>query len=163
MPKPGFRSMLKVLSEHEVEFIVVGGVAIALVGAIYNTVDLDVVHSTDPENVARILPALEELDAYYRLQPERRFRPNASHLTTFGHQLLMTKFGHLDLRGKIGTGRTYADLLPHSVWMELTDGLRIRVLDVETQIAVKEEVGRVKDQPGLLLLRHVLEETRKKC
>jgi hypothetical protein len=33
---------------------------------------------------------------------------------------------------------------------------------VETQIAVKEETGREKDLPGLLLLRHVLEESRKK-
>jgi hypothetical protein len=36
------------------------------------------------------------------------------------------------------------------------------VFDVETQIAVKEQAGRDKDLPGLLLLRHVLEESRKK-
>jgi hypothetical protein len=46
--------------------------------------------------------------------------------------------------------------------MDLNGGLRIRVLDVETQIAVKEETGREKDQPGVFLLRHILEDSRKK-
>jgi len=162
MPKSDFRSILLALVEREVEFIVVGGVAIVLVGAAYNTFDLDVVHSTAPENIARLLVVLEEMDAFYRLQPERRFRPNASHLTSPGHQLLLTKHGPLDLLGRIGSGRSYADLLPHSVLMEFSGGLRVKVLDVETQIAVKEETGRDKDLPGLLLLRHVLEESRKK-
>jgi hypothetical protein len=40
-----------------VDFIVVGGVAIVLAGATYNTLDLDVVHSTDSENVKRLLAA----------------------------------------------------------------------------------------------------------
>jgi hypothetical protein len=162
MPRPDFRSILQALVERGVDFIVVGGVAIVLVGAAYNTFDLDVVHSTDPENVARLLTVLEDLDAYYRIQPERRLRPNASHLTSPGHQLLLTKFGPLDLLGRVGKGRMYADLLPHSVVTEFRGGLRIRVLDVETQIAVKEEAGRDKDLPGLLLLRRVLEESRKK-
>lgn len=162
MPKPDFRSILQTLVEKGVDFIVVGGVAIVLVGGAYNTLDLDVVHSTTPENVARLLFALEEMDAYYRIQPERHLRPNASHLTSRGHQLLLTKFGPLDLLATVGKGHRYADLLQHSMVMEFKGGLRIRVLDVETQIAVKEETGREKDLPGLLLLRHILEQSRKK-
>jgi hypothetical protein len=133
-----------------------------LSGAAYNTFDLDLVHSTSSENITRLLIALEELDAYYRIQPERQFRPNASHLKSPGHQLLHTRWGPLDLLGQIGKGRAYADLLPHSLVMEFRGGLRVRVLDVETQIAVKEETGREKDRAALLLLRHVLEEHRKK-
>src|SRR5215469_7809037 len=162
MSKPDFRSILRTLTEREVDFIVVGGVAMVLTGAAYNTFDLDLVHSNSSENVARLLVALEELDAHYRVQPERRFRPNASHLTSPGHQLLHTRWGPLDLLGQIGKGRAYADLLPHSMLMEFRDGLSVRVLDVETQIAVKEETGREKDRAALLLLRHVLEESRKK-
>src|ERR1700680_4569378 len=102
MPKPGLRAILRTLIEREVDFIVVGGVAMVLVGATYNTgIDLDLVHSANPETATRLLAALEEMDAYYRLQPERRLRPNASHLTSLGHQLLLTKFGPLDLHGCI--------------------------------------------------------------
>src|SRR5258707_2019782 len=108
MPKAEFFSILKALALHEVDFIIVGGIAIVLNGAPYNTFDLDVVHSTAQANVIRLLPALEDLDAYYRIQPERRLRPNPSHLESAGHQLLMTKFGPLDLLGRIGSGWSYA-------------------------------------------------------
>jgi hypothetical protein len=40
-----------------VDFIVVGGVAAVLRGAPVSTFDLDVVHSTAPENIGRLLAA----------------------------------------------------------------------------------------------------------
>jgi len=46
--------------------------------------------------------------------------------------------------------------------MTIGFGIRIRVLDLETQIAVKEEIGREKDLAALPLLRHALEESRRK-
>jgi hypothetical protein len=58
----------------------VGGVAAVLDGAPINTFDLDVVHSRNETNIARLLAVLEELDAVYRIHPERRIRPAASSL-----------------------------------------------------------------------------------
>jgi len=128
-----------------------------LQGAAINTLfDVEVVHSTDLENVDRLLAALESLDAFYRTQPERRLRPSASHLATRGRQTLMTKFGALDVLGHIGRGRTYADLIGHTVEMEIGGGLKIAVLDLETLIAVKEEAGGEKDLAVLPILRSVL-------
>ena len=151
-----FRSILQVLVEHEVRFIVVGAVGAVLQGAPLNTFDIDVVHATDHENVERLLAALQILDAVYRTQPERRLRPGMSHLTSPGHQMLMTKFGPLDVLGHIGHGRTYSDLISHTVELEAGGGLKIRVLDLETLIAVKEEVGGEKDKAVLPILRSVL-------
>jgi hypothetical protein len=91
--------------------MIVGGVAATLLGAPITTFDLDFVHSTVPENVARLLAALADLDAFYRLQPELRRRPDASHLALPGHQLLQSRFGPVDFLGAIGRGRTYAGLL----------------------------------------------------
>jgi hypothetical protein len=144
-----------------VEFIVVGGVAALLKGAPINTLDLDVVHSTSPENVARLLTALKELDAYYRFQPELRLRPDDSHLCSLGHQLLLTRFGPLDLLGAIGKGHIYSDLLRHTAEIEVGENLRCPVLDLETQIAIKEEVGGEKDLRVLPLLRQALAESRR--
>jgi hypothetical protein len=62
----------------------------------------------------------------------------------------------------IGKGRTYFDLLPLTVEMEARSGLRVRVLSLEAQIAVKEEVGGEKDVAMLPLLRRTLEESRKR-
>ena len=138
-----------------------GGVAAVLQGAPINTFDLDVVHSTDPANVSRVMAALEELDAIYRAQPDLRLRPNASHLSSAGHQLLITRLGPLDLLGSIGKGRAYPDLLIHTTEMKAGPSLSVRVLDLETQIAIKEEVGGEKDRAALPILRRTLEERRK--
>ena len=156
-----FRTVLRTLVDHGVEFIVVGGVAAVLVGAPINTFDLDIVHSRDPENIARLLAALRELEACYRHHPQRP-TPSESHLASDGHQLLMTRYGPLDVLGKIGKGWAYPDLLPHSCVQELSADLRLRVLDLETQIVIKEETDRDKDRATLLILRAVLDETRKK-
>ena len=162
MTKPDFGCLLRALTEHGVDFLVVGGVGAILQGATLSTFDLDIVHSTEPANIARPLAALEELDAYYRAQPEKRLRPTQTHLSSPGYQLLMTRFGPLHVLGSIGKGRRYQDLLPHAAEMAIAEGIRICVLDLETQIAVKEEIGQEKDLAALPLLRHALEESRRK-
>lgn len=71
-----------------------------------DTLDVDVVHSRDAANIARLLVVLESLDAIYRIQP------NASHLESAGHQNLVTRYGPLDFLQTIGKGLAYADLIP---------------------------------------------------
>jgi hypothetical protein len=124
--------ILKALAEAEVEFIVAGGVAAVALGTPINTMDLEVVPNAVPENVRRLPGALAGLDVRY-----------------------------LDVFGTIGTGLTYADLLPHTVEIELAPGLRCRVLDLETQIAIKEEIGAEKDLAMLPILRRTLAESRR--
>lgn len=153
------RSIFETLVRHQVQFLVVGGVAAVLRGAPVSTFDVDIVHSTAPENVARILTALHELDARYRFRPE--LRPGASHLSSRGHQLLLTRLGPLDILGAIGNGRSYEDLLPLTDEMSAGGDIRVRVLNLDAQIAVKEEVGGEKDLAVLPLLRRTLEESRR--
>jgi predicted nucleotidyltransferase len=153
---------LRALQDAGVGFILVGGLAAVLNGAPVNTFDVDIVHSRDAANVARILPVLEALDAIFRMQPERRLRPNASHLASTGHLNLITRYGPLDLLGIIGSNLAYEDLVPRSVELDIGEGLRIRVLDLETLIAIKEELGGEKDQAVLPILRRTLEEKRKR-
>jgi len=79
-PIPDFLEILKVLSEHKVDFIVVGGVCAVLHGAPVTTFDLDLVHSRSSDNLARLLSALKELDAYYRGREGHRLTPGLSHI-----------------------------------------------------------------------------------
>jgi predicted nucleotidyltransferase len=46
--------------------------------------------------------------------------------------------------------------------MMIAEGIRIRVLHLEMQIAVKEEIGQEKDLAALPILRQALEESRRK-
>ena len=72
----------------------------------------------------------------------------------------MTKFGPLDLWGAIGKGRRYDNVLRDTSEFDLGDGVRFRVLGLEAQIAVKEEIGGEKDLAVLPILRRTLEESR---
>jgi hypothetical protein len=132
-------------------------VAAVLQGAPTVTFDLDVVHSTDPANVIRLMKALKALQALDRFQRHKRLKPAASHLTSPGHQLLMACFGPLDLLGRIGNGRAYADLLPNSVRIPVARNLLVRVLGLKALIEVKLETAGEKDLAALPVLRRTLE------
>ncbi|HTT61215.1 MAG TPA: hypothetical protein VMG35_05220 [Bryobacteraceae bacterium] len=165
MPEiPRFRAtaILRELRDHGVQFIVAGGVAAVLEGVPVNTFDLDVVHSRAPDNIGRLLAALDSLGAIYRTQPELARKPDRSHLESSGHQLLTTRFGPLDMLGAIGRSRGYDDLLPHAHEVAVGEGLRVHVLDLETLIAVKEEVGGEKDLAVLPIMRRTLEEKQRR-
>ena len=126
------------------------------------TLDLDVLYATDASNLTRLLAAIEDLGACYRMQPEKRLRPQLSHIAAGGHNLLSTRLGPLDLLGYVGDSRKYQDLAPHAIQIDLGDGLTVPVLDLETLIAVKEEVGGEKDRAMLPVLRRTLEESRRR-
>jgi hypothetical protein len=159
-PTPDFFSILETLSKYKVDFIIVGGVCGVLHGAPVTTFDLDIVHSRTQETLFRLMSALQELEAYYRGRQDQRLKPDLAHLSSPGHQLLMTRFGPLDLLGTIGAGRSYGDLLPHSDEIEMGT-LRLRVLSLEKLIEVKEETGFEKDKAILPVLRQTLLERRK--
>ncbi len=154
--------ILSRLAAAKVEFIVVGMAAGVLRGAPVTTIDVDIVHLRQPDNVSRLLSVLGQLDAVYRHDP-RRLRPNESHLTGPGHHLLTTIYGDLDCLGTIGDGESYDDLCARSPDLELRPGLIIRVLDLPTLIALKEKAARPKDLAVLPVLRATLAETLKRA
>lgn len=158
-PTPDFLSLLAVLQDHGVEFIVVGGVCAVLQGVPVTTMDLDIVHRRTEDNIERLLAALEELDACSRLD-KRRLRPQASHLRGPGHQLLTTRAGLLDVLGAVADGRDYDALLTGTEEL-LVDQKAVRLLSLETLLEVKERTGRPKDLAVLPLIRHTLDERKR--
>ncbi len=158
MDRARYAEVLRRLAGSDVEFIVVGLMAGVLRGAPVMTADLDLVHRRTAENVSRLLQVLAGLDAFYRHDP-RRLRPEASHLMSPGHQLLVTTHGDVDCLGAIGGGRGYEELVDRAPQLDLGDGLAVRVLDLETLIELKEQAGRPKDIAVLPVLRATLTET----
>lgn len=153
---------LGIFHENAVEFILVGGLAAVLNGAPIQTYDVDLVYSREPRNIERLLIVLDSIDAIFRMQPERRLKPAMSHLVGSGHLNLLTRYGPVDLLATIGNGLSYQDLLSHSAEMDIGQGIRIRVLDLETLISIKEQLAGEKDVAVLPVLRQTLRETRKK-
>jgi hypothetical protein len=161
MPDSDFLAALRALREGGVEFVVVGGLAAVLNGAPVNTFDLDIVPARNEENVTKLLSVLDRIDAIYRMQPDRRLKPNASHLSSPGHNNLITSCGPLDVLGTIGRGLSYEDLVPHTVEMETGGGVRVRVLNLSKIIALKEELAGEKDIAVLPILRRTLEQKQR--
>ena len=157
MKSARFADILRLLASQEVEFIVVGMTAGILAGAPVTTLDVDIVHRRTPENVARLLAVLTEMQATYRHDP-RDLPPTAPNLMSPGHQLFKTSYGDLDCLGTIDNGRSYEDLLPSTHEVLLADELHIRALDLPALIEIKRRAGRPKDVAVLPLLEATQEE-----
>jgi len=149
------------LCDAGIEFIVVGGAAAVLQGAPIVTADLDIVHRRTPENVARLLEVLLELDATMRYDLARRgLRPTAEMLPGKGQINLSTSLGPLDPLCELDAGQGYDELLAHT-WTLIDEGHSVRVLDLPTLIAVKTKAGRLKDRMVLPILVATLQEREK--
>jgi hypothetical protein len=158
-PPSSLSSLLATLRVHDVRFVVVGGVAAVIEGAPLSTFDVDIVPARDRLNVARLLAALEEIEARYRVRPELRRAPTAELLGGEGHHLLMTRYGPLDVLGVIGKHRDFDALIGKARRRKMGE-FYVWVLDLPTQIAVKRELGFTKDLAMLPTLRATLAERR---
>jgi hypothetical protein len=152
------RALFRLLADHHVEFIVVGGVAATLHGSARVTQDLDVVYSRTPRNLARLATALRGHRPYPRGAPPGL--PFSWDEATLRHGLnftLETDLGNLDLLGEITGGGGYTELWPHAIEVKVF-GLRLLCLDLDTLIRVKEAAGRPRDFEATAELRVIREE-----
>jgi hypothetical protein len=159
-PASDFAALLRVLHDHKVRFIVVGGVGAVLQGAPITTFDLDVVHALSRANCVRLAEALAKLKAHYRGHP-KLLVPTPSLLQSSGHHLLLTEHGPLDVLGAIGRDHGYRELSTYARPLLVKPGLRVRVMPLSFLIKLKEETGRSKDQAVLPILRDTLAERQR--
>src|SRR5687767_11637705 len=123
-------TLLERLVASGTEFVLVGGLAAVAQGAPITTFDVDIVHQRTPENVGRLLALFRELHARLRGQPDPPLLPDRAALLGPERWLLATDLGPLDVLGAIEGGRTYEELAPDCVVLELEDRpLRVLSLD----------------------------------
>lgn len=154
-----FAEIFATLRRHRVRFVLVGGVAAVIEGAPVATFDVDIVADRTDRNIDCLVQALIEMKAHYRGRPT--LRPSRDALCGTGHHLLMTRHGPLDVLGAIGKGRDFHALLPYSHRRVLA-GTPLRVLDLEAQITVKEELDFAKDRAVIPVLRATLRERHRR-
>ena len=148
--------ILYALSDHEVEYIVVGGIAAILRGVPMHSNDVDVVYARDETNIARVMSVLAEIDAVVR-NDSRRLRIDASQLRSEGHKLRVSKLGVVDLLGALDPGTGYEELFADSTLIDV-NGRAVRVVTLERLIAIKRALGRPKDRAMLMQLEATLDE-----
>lgn len=107
--EPG--SILDALIRHEVAFVMIGGLAGVAHGAGWPTHDIDIVIEDRPDNLERLVAALDEVRAVYDTFHQPPLRPDAFTVRQGrGPQLFRTQHGRLDVLKEAG-GETYESLL----------------------------------------------------
>jgi hypothetical protein len=150
-----FKALIDTLAAAQIEFILVGGVAATVHGAARLTLDVDVVYSRAPENIARLSAALAEQKPYLRgVPPGLPFQWDSSTIERGLNFSLTTALGDLDLFGEIIGGGTYEELLPRTIVLNVF-GNPCRCLTLEALIAVKRAAGRPKDFEAIAELESI--------
>ncbi len=152
--------VLEGLLSAGVDFILIGGLAAVIQGAPVTTMDVEIVPSQSAENIANLLSFLKSVDAVHRRLDDKLIVPEERELSGEGHVLLTTRLGPLDVLAVIEAGRSYVDLLNHTVEIDFR-GYRLRVLDLKLLIELKKTSPNPKDKQRLPLLEETLHQLRK--
>lgn len=153
-----FVTLLGTLSEADVEFIVVGGVAATVHGSSRLTQDVDVSYARSDANVARLVSALAPLHPYLRgAPPGLPFEWSAATVRRGLNFTLTTTAGDIHLFGEITGGGSYDDLLPHTIVISLF-AHSTRCLSLEWLIHTKRAAGRPRDLEAIAELEILRDE-----
>lgn len=144
------RSLLDTLHERNVRFVVIGGVAVGAHGYVRATADLDLVPDPDPENLDRLITALDSLEATLPTAGDRRFTPDgdAGEIRRGGNVTADTKFGGLDIVQLAEGVPVYSQLDQDAVDSDLL-GTPVRVCSLARLREMKEAQGRAQDRADL--------------
>ena len=149
---------LRVLLDHRVRFIVIGGVAGAAHGSPLITQDLDICYERNPDNLKRLAAALQELHAKLRgVDDDVPFILDAKTLKAGDHFTFVTDAGDLDVMGTPAGSAGYEDLAAEAMETEL-DGLRVLVASLDDLMAMKRAARRPKDLAALEILGALRDE-----
>jgi len=149
--------LLRVLVEHGVEFILIGGLAATVHGSPYATVDVDVVPRRELPNLRRLSEALSALGArvYVSAEETLAFAHDGRSLAAAEIWNLSTTFGGLDITFVPAGTQGYGDLAERAQTIDL-GGVSVRVAALEDIVRSKAAAGREKDQVVLPTLRRLL-------
>ena len=150
---------LQLLSDAEVEFLVIGGWSAIFHGSVQMTRDLDLFIPRRRENAQRLA---ETLAPY---QPRPRGWPAglpfvwaAATITNNSVLTLTTTLGDIDLLSKVTGLGTYDEILPTAVEVQAFDRT-IRTINLSCLIRAKRAAGRPKDLHALPELEGLLKST----
>ncbi|MBA3268420.1 MAG: hypothetical protein H0T70_09215 [Acidimicrobiia bacterium] len=157
----------RVLNEHEVRYVVIGGLAAEFLGAPIATNDIDVCYERTTENMKCLAAALQQLGAKLRVarvddDEDLPFLLDHATLAAGDSFTFRTEAGDLDvLATPSGTGG-FRDLDAGATAYDLGEGLVVRVVALDDLMRMKEASRRPKDEAHLQVLtalREMLDET----
>jgi hypothetical protein len=128
--------ILRVLAEHRVDYVLIGGLAVQTHGHVRTTNDADLVPAPDPANLRRLAAALRELGARVLNPGEEGTAVTAKMLPRATIWQFITRDGGIDVMHEVPGGRPYTELSERA--------LRVRLGDIEVPVAGLDDLIRMK-------------------
>ena len=152
MMEPSFEKLLVLLADANVEFVLVGGLAVALQGYVRFTEDVDLLMDASPDNVMRLLTTLASYGEGFarELSPQDfTVEEGALRVVEEVEQCQIDLFTML-------SGRKFSDVVKDADTFQI-QGREIRYASKSSLIGWKEKSVREKDRLDALALRRLLE------
>ncbi len=144
-----FRAVLKALSEYDVDYILIGGLAVAFHGIPRFTEDIDVFVKRNPENISSLKNALRTV-----------FDDESINEITYDDlvEYAVVRYGtpddfYIDVMDRIGEVFSYDDLDYEVIEI---DGIQVRIATIETLINLKKGTLREIDKLDAAMLQEKL-------
>ncbi len=160
--KRDFYKLIERLSKEGVRFVLIGGFAGVAHGGTYVTQDIEICCDFSADNLLVLQKALKGLNPVHRMTPQRlKLKLTAENCAQFKNLYLDTDIGQLDCLSYVQGLGAYENIEPMSEIREISGGMRVRVLTVDSLIKAREAMNRPRDRRALLELE-AIRKTRKK-
>lgn len=150
MNPPSFDQILRRLTEAEVKFVVVGGLALGAWGVVRGTKDVDIVVAPDAENLKRLARVAAAIHGHIHVgESFLSSEPSiAGHLASGEQVAIETDLGRLDVVQGLDGVPAYDELRSRSTEAEILS-VRVAVCAVEDLKSMKRAAGRTRDLADL--------------
>ena len=138
---PDFREFLRLLNAHQVEYLLIGGYAVAYHGYPRATAEMDIWIATHPRNAAQVVAALKEFG----------FDVPELSVELFQAENQIVRMGKPPVRIEIVTGISgvnFAECYAARV-IHVLDGLEVSLISLHDLKLNKRAAGRYKDLDDL--------------
>ncbi len=155
------RQIFAALNEAQVDYVVVGGLAVILHGYLRATADLDLVIGLSPENSRRGMQSLASVGLQPRLPVSMEDFADAAKRTDWFENRNMQVFPLWDPTNRMRSVDVFVrepidfDLLLADAVTKDLDGLAVRVASIAHLIEMKRRAGRPRDLEDIDMLQKI--------
>lgn len=136
--------ILRALADHDVDYVLIGGLAVQTHGHVRTTNDADLIPAPEPANLGRLAAALRSLEARVLNQGKEGTRIDGKMLPRARIWQFATRDGGIDVMHEVPGGRSYAELSEHALRVKLSD-FEVPVISLDDLIQMKLARGRPVD------------------
>jgi len=150
LTEPAFDELLRRLASANIDFVVVGGLAVGAWGVVRGTKDVDVVVASEPENLKRLAEVAVAAHGHVQQGEAMLGTPIsiASALASGEQVAIETELGRLDVIQGLDGVPGYDELHSRATETEIL-GVAVEVCALEDLKAMKRAAGRTRDLADL--------------